>query len=556
MKPNPVMFAHAMLLIAILACNLPGSQSPPSPEDKSQPEVDAESASDLTGLWVGTFNETVGDLRSLNATLEIQPGSGSAITGTFSLTHPEGHVLESYTVNGIVEGNRVLFNEPDRRFFWGTLDGDRITGFVAWDCYDCDYWGTFELTRQTGTVSEPSVNEPATSLVRFVGLAEGGTINASVDPATGLPTATVLIESDSDLGLLSIGLDANGMMVAHVGYESTGTLPYQREIVWTPWAGNGEYVLTVNLLDWDATHQVLSSQAIHINVIGIPEGTATVRERFIQLYQQNFGVLLSYPAFARYNKLFPDAVDDARWVSSAYIGNTLYELDLMDDGSVYPTTSILNSDNGSFCRPSGNINMLAVIVDYGNTTANVAELEADLLFSLNRSNQRWADYSAGIGLAEPILHVDLTTVFAGPPVTSGQFLTAEQIRTITGYDPAQFDIVTEIDIDTDNSAAGTYGGRGVSFGGGCRPSGSNFVNIGMNAETGGFQPGEGPAGSIFDHELIHGMGWMHWWPNQYADSSSWINTVYSWDPYLFFGWTDPDGDGIIEIYDPTPYGLQ
>ena len=27
-----------------------------------------------------------------------------------------------------------------------------------------------------------------------------------------------------------------------------------------------------------------------------------------------------------------------------------------------------------------------------------------------------------------------------------------------------------------------------------------------------------------------------------------------WIPYVMFGWTDTDGDGIAEIVDPTPYG--
>jgi hypothetical protein len=26
-------------------------------------------------------------------------------------------------------------------------------------------------------------------------------------------------------------------------------------------------------------------------------------------------------------------------------------------------------------------------------------------------------------------------------------------------------------------------------------------------------------------------------------------------PTLMFGWTDSDGDGVVEILDPTPYGM-
>ncbi len=406
------------------------------------------------------------------------------------------------------------------------------------------------------TLVEATTDTSTPGLIRFVGIADGDTLVASIDKATGFPTAAVRIESDSDVSALSIGLDANGLMVAHVGYEASAALPYQRDVIWTPWAGNGEYELRVSLLDWDRAHAVLSSSTVRVQVTGIPPGTPTIHEKFIQLYQQLYGLNLSAPAFARYNKLFPEALDDARWISAAYVGDSVYEIAIFDDGQVANTTGLLNRDDGSFCRPSGTIRMLAVLVDYGNTNVTIPELEADLSFSLNRSNQRWEDYSRAIGLAEPILQVELTTAAAGAPVSAGQFLSADEIRSRTGYDPASFDVTVEVDIDAANQTVGQYGGRGVSLGGGCRPSGSGSVNIGMNAEAGGFQPGGGPGGSIFDHELTHGMGWMHWWPNQYADSASWIQTYYAWDPYLFFGWTDADGDGVIEILDASPYGLQ
>jgi len=32
-------------------------------------------------------------------------------------------------------------------------------------------------------------------------------------------------------------------------------------------------------------------------------------------------------------------------------------------------------------------------------------------------------------------------------------------------------------------------------------------------------------------------------------------TAPDWIPYVIFGWTDTDSDGIPEIIDPAPYGI-
>src|SRR6185295_4147251 len=121
------------------------------------------------------------------------------------------------------------------------------------------------------------------------------------------------------------------------------------------------------------------------------------------------------------------------------------------------------------------------------------------------------------------------------------------------YDPAQFDILTEIDLDHDNLATGHYDGLGVSLAGGCRTSGSNRVNIAMNVNS---SEGSSVGGSIFEHELTHAMGWQHWWANGSGSTPDWASLAGYWMPWRMFGWTDLDGDGVIEIQDPTPYGIQ
>jgi len=67
----------------------------------------------------------------------------------------------------------------------------------------------------------------------------------------------------------------------------------------------------------------------------------------------------------------------------------MYELQIMDDGTVSQFYTYTNFDNEyAICRPSGTIRMLAVVVDYGNTGADPNEVVNELYQSLATANQR------------------------------------------------------------------------------------------------------------------------------------------------------------------------
>ncbi|MBL8080570.1 MAG: hypothetical protein JNM55_21545 [Anaerolineales bacterium] len=389
------------------------------------------------------------------------------------------------------------------------------------------------------------------ALVRFVDIDEGGTVYADTNAATGFPTASLLVESsDSHLPL---GLEADGLLVA-IDTNQHDATPYQVKFEWTPWHGNGNYVLNLQLLDWDNS-SIPSSQVITVNVTGIPENAPTVKSKFIELYRERFGLNLVAPIFARFNASTYSPDKESRWVSTAYIGNHLYEIDILDNGTITTPSYVINSDESvGFCRPSGTIRMLAVVVDYGNTGLDPMDVEAALLAGLEEAQQQWANTSLQIGLSEPVLQVELTTFVYGPPPLTGRYVTPDEIRSAGGLDPADFDLLVEIDLDKNNTITGQYEGMGVSLGDGCRLLGIRRTNIAFNVRDQKSLENAMP-GSIFHHELIHSMGWMHWWPNQSGDSLSWVNSRKGWEPSLLFGWRDVDGDGVIEILDPTPYGL-
>ena len=57
-----------------------------------------------------------------------------------------------------------------------------------------------------------------------------------------------------------------------------------------------------------------------------------------------------------------------------------------------------------------------------------------------------------------------------------------------------------------------------------------------------------------NHELSHMFGMMDDWPAMRAGPGPAGSIADDWIPYVMFGWTDTDGDGVPEILDSTPYG--
>lgn len=497
----------------------------------------------LDGQWTGTLEDSV-QSRVFSVVLTLQHAGDHAYDGIFEIWETN----EQYSVRMTVTDGRFQFNEAEGRHFWGTISGNTLNGFVAWGCYDCAYWGALTLTRS----SEPSVAENAPNLLRFADVSDGAVIVAAMDPATNLPVVETRVDI---LGAAPfLGLEADGLQVQM--YDNTlAAAPTQAIFRWNPWHGNGEYTLALEALDWD-NHRVLDSVAIRVEVTGIPNGTLTVQERFARIYRQNLGLNFTAPPFARYSKLFANELNEGRWVSAIYYNNKMYEAAIFDNGfESFRTYDVASGDTG-FCRPSGVLKLLIVIVDYGTVPYDLTTLTSLIAEAGRISNQRWLDYSTSIGLSAPILQVETTIAFAGPPVTAGETLTAEQILARTGYNTRDFHITAEVEIDANNSVAGEAGGVGISLGGGCHPAGSQRVNIAMSHRSSSDDIRALVGGSIYDHELIHAMGWMHWWPNGKADNLGWLDTRDAWMPYLLFGWTDTDGDGVVEILDAsTPYGL-
>jgi hypothetical protein len=200
--------------------------------------------------------------------------------------------------------------------------------------------------------------------------------------------------------------------------------------------------------------------------------------------------------------------------------------------------------------------MLGVFVDYSNTGIQQDQAYAALAAAQAESADWHRSYAAAKGLSAPLLQIETTPAFVSAPPVPGEFLTAAQIQTATGISTREYDLVAQIDLDSGAALSNKYGGLGWTLYGGCLPAGSDRVNLYMTVQSPADLAGA-LYGSLLVHELSHSLGWQHWWTtgaNGADDQLIW-NYDRSAFPFLFFGWTDVDGDGTIEILDPNPYGV-
>jgi hypothetical protein len=111
----------------------------------------------------------------------------------------------------------------------------------------------------------------------------------------------------------------------------------------------------------------------------------------------------------------------------------------------------------------------------------------------------------------------------------------------------EYDVLVRIDLDLKKPG----GGMGYYFQYGNKTLGIAIVNW-IYPDNGELSQVnfDGLAYAAYHHEIGHSWGWEHEWSGlDYA----WGDTLIT-DPALF-GWTDLDGDGVVEIIDETPYGL-
>jgi hypothetical protein len=355
----------------------------------------------------------------------------------------------------------------------------------------------------------------------------------------------------------------------------SGTLSWQ-----SPTAG--EHTLTVTLFTPEKQMYSASIRVVVAPVNGAtaaptsaaatqdPEREAALSQA-LTIFNDTYGLGVNAPPLMRKHR--PGVPDDP-WISVVYVGNWMYALSLYPDHVEQQVAPINMQDDGSvpipagtkvisICRPAGTLKILVAFVDYQNLGVTKDQELTALDKATSALNEKFAELSTAGGAASPILQLQTTGVFLSPaPVMTDHLLSPETVKSISGVDPANYDLLIQVDLDANDTlrkinAARNYDTNGFEMN--ACTNGGLSIWMGLDTVDQALdQDNENSMERLISHELLHTFGYPadHRWPagdgNQVDETDQ--SDVFNW-PTLMLGWTDTDGDGVPEIIDPTPYGI-
>ncbi len=436
----------------------------------------------------------------------------------------------------------------------------------------------------------------ATLLLLLVGAAAAALDLVILEPKPGavLPAAAPVVVKYSAKGgpFVYLILSVDGTDVKAEGITSTKA-DLTGEIRWDS-PGEGRCTLTLSIYDAEKRS---GQAAVNIQVGGKtgqavrpPESAGTEggayvlaparRQLILDAFRREFGLALTAPPIARKNR---SGVPDDPWVSVAYVGDVMYQVDLFGDDHVETRAVALSSratapvgaklGDTVYLRPAGTYRMLVVFVDYGNLGVGRASVQEALARATADVNAMFADRSRAVGLSKPILRIDTEARFIAPPAgfkDTDYLLRVAQVRPLAGVDPAPYDLLAQVDLDRNSTAMNwsqqTYGNAsfGTAMPNTVGPRERMNIWVSIDDPRWLTQAGDDNRliGTLLTHEVLHDMGYggtrdMHEWPAGDAatvDATD-MAAFGNWPAYLL-GWTDTDGDGVVEILDAKPYGLK
>ncbi|MBI5964746.1 MAG: hypothetical protein HY863_14805 [Chloroflexi bacterium] len=334
----------------------------------------------------------------------------------------------------------------------------------------------------------------------------------------------------------------------------------------------------VTIEDGSGVGQSSSGDQTPMAQSGPDAGLEAARQRIIQILQSDYGLTVTNPPVGRKAR---DGVTTDPWTSALYYKDTFISISIYPDGReehhAYPLNYSDLSDPSNLikpedkpipmCRPSGTIKLLVVFVDYQNLDVTQQEAFDALVQTVAQINGKYVEASQAGGMQNPILNLQATDSFiSSQTIMTGHLITPDLVRTSTGYDPAQFDILVQIDLDANDTSGMTADLGSYAYatsGCGDLPVDVNMW-IAISKKEQLSQTSNDPRLQYtLGHEILHTMGYpigltgVHEWV---CGDGSLPDLTDQCDqnnlPTLMMGWTDTDGDGVVELLDTTPYGLQ
>ncbi|MBO6525038.1 MAG: hypothetical protein JJ971_14515 [Balneolaceae bacterium] len=260
-----------------------------------------------------------------------------------------------------------------------------------------------------------------------------------------------------------------------------------------------------------------------------PSNPDEIEEFIVETYKSKLGLEVPFPTYTYTEQ-------NSRYTSTVYLNNTLHRLYVFENGSVSLETSFP-------IMPMGEIKVLNIIVDY-------PQLEIDDSFNsqwnsaIHSINQDHIEYSEENNLDAPIVQFSAMNIYVAPSEIPDP-IPFDGLKSIAdSYDinRSSYDLIALIDLDQENPS----GGFAVRKNDWVKIGWFYSPDDGLELDPEKFR---GIAYAVYHHEIGHLFGWDHEW------SDAEVGQILITEPALF-GWTDSDNDGVIEINDSDPYGIQ
>lgn len=243
------------------------------------------------------------------------------------------------------------------------------------------------------------------------------------------------------------------------------------------------------------------------------------------------------------------------WTSVVFHDDAMYRVHVLDDG-----TTFSQSERDPLPR-QGRIRV--IVLGVARETNDLAEtFSTRWVDAQEEVNRQLREYAQRHGLERAPIQFENVNVLLDPDELGDGTRDRRRDVVVAALDAAveragvargERDVVVLLDLDPDARTGGRASTRAMV------PGGSDAVTVGcywgdgptceLDTEWAGFL-----AGTVYQHEIAHIFGWEHEWVGAPSEATPEAWHGHGWESPSLLGWTDVDGDGVIEIWDETPYG--
>ena len=333
---------------------------------------------------------------------------------------------------------------------------------------------------------------------------------------------------------------------------------------------NTTYTITL-----DTTVKTTSGKALNRNYsfsFKIAEekyNNSNIKEYAIPLFRSQFGIDLCSPFIAKVYATNTNGRICDYWIATAYLDKYPLRLFITEDGSFlrgykfqhYPN---LNDPNRVvYIEPKGIKNIINVFLDYGNS--DISQVYDKYWSHLQDSiNNEYTKYFKSWGIKDTMLYLKNTNICINAALVGKDaylYTNLYPYLKSNGYDVNLYDLIIIMNMNPGSDICcawqvSTHPEEGP-FNLVChdfRHQSVNFANY-TQADFNDY------AYTIYFEEMQHAFGYEHGMPLRYFYNHLTPEVAHlQGKPDLFvlpgvFGWDDTDGNGIIEILEPNPFGL-